>query len=63
MLIKRKKENKMSIEEMMLDIIATFGHESDVTIGFCEYAESGAEYRLVYGAYIMIYNTYNIREW
>lgn len=53
----------MSIEEMMMDIIATFGHESDVTIGFCEYAESGADYCSVYGAYTMIYSTYNIREW
>ena len=53
----------MTIEEMMLRIIENFGHESDITIGFCEYAESGADYWFVYGAYTMICATYNIKEW
>lgn len=58
-----KEVKKMTIEEMMLRIIENFGHESDITIGFCEYAESDVDYCSVYGTYTMICATYNIKEW
>lgn len=50
----------MTIYDMMMDIIITFGHESDEAIGFCDYAESGASQRDVYAAYVMVLNTNNL---
>lgn len=53
----------MTIKEMIIDITATFGRTSEVTINFREYINSGANYKAIYSYYISIYNMYNIREW
>ena len=51
--VKRKKDNKMTREEMMLNIITELGHENPTTIWFCNIADSNTADSVVEVAYTL----------